>query len=73
MLKHFGRQIWRQSRDMSVLNYPKHLVYEIYTSKGYFYVSYNKDTEKLEVLKGEEKERDFIRNKEGTLFLPNLQ
>ena len=73
MLKHFGRQIWRQTRDISVLNYPKHIVYEIYTHQGYFYVSHNKDTDKFEILHSKGEEREKEKNKDGTLFLPNLQ
>jgi hypothetical protein len=51
MLRHFGRLVWRQSRDMSVLNYPGHIVYEIYTNHGYIYVSENKTNHKIDVVK----------------------
>jgi len=50
MLRHFGKLVWRQSRDMSVLNYPGHIVFEIYTNHGYIYVSQNKSTQKIEVI-----------------------
>jgi hypothetical protein len=33
---------------MSVLNYPNHIVYEIYTGKGYQYFVIDKTTEKVE-------------------------
>lgn len=52
MIKAWGRLIWRQPREMSVLNYANHIVYEIYTNNGYVYVSQNKDTQKIEVQNG---------------------
>ncbi len=74
MLKQFGQLIWRQSRDMSVLNYSKHIVYEIYTSQGYFYVSYNKNTENFKVLEGNNFILDgYKTNKSKTIFLPPLE
>lgn len=50
MLRRFGNLIWKQSRDISVMNYPTHLVYEVYTNQGYFYISQNKANDKLEVI-----------------------
>jgi len=73
MLKHFGRQIWKQSRDISVLNYPKHLIYEIYTNQGYFYVSHNKETDKFEILEDKKKVEESVRNSDRTLFMPTLE
>jgi len=73
MLKHFGRQIWKQSRDISVLNYPKHLIYEIYTNQGYFYVSHNKETDKFEILQDKKKVEESVRNSDRTLFMPTLE
>jgi hypothetical protein len=73
MLKRFGTLIWRQSRDISVMNYPKHIVYEIYTHHGYFYVSEDKDTKTFQVLRDTKQfETDFVVNKERSLFQPNL-
>lgn len=34
---------------MSVMNYKKAIVYEIYTNQGFFYISHDKDTNKVEV------------------------
>jgi hypothetical protein len=42
MLKNLGSAIWRHTRDMTVLNYPTAIVYEIYTSEGYIYMKYCK-------------------------------
>ena len=42
MLRNLGSAIWRHTRDMTVLNYPTAIVYEIYTSEGYIYMKYCK-------------------------------
>ena len=42
MLKNLGRVIWRQTRDITVINYPKAIVYELYTAEGYVYVLHDK-------------------------------
>lgn len=34
MIRTLGRAIWRQSRDISVWNYPQHTVFEIFTNQG---------------------------------------
>lgn len=79
MLRRFGNLVWRQSRDMSVMNYPSHIVYEIYTNQGYFYVSQDKTNDKLEVLNGlsiSDKGYDFSKfktNKDKTIFVPPLE
>ncbi len=79
MMKRFGNLIWRQSRDMSVMNYPGYTLYEIYTSKGYFYVVKNKETQSLEVLNGlslgykDDDFKEYRTNKDKTIFLPPLQ
>lgn len=79
MLRRFGSLIWRQSRDISVLNYPNHVVYEIYTNQGYFYVAQDKITDKIEVVNGLAERSpsiDFSKyktNKDKTIFLPSLQ
>lgn len=61
MLRRFGNLIWKQSREISVLNYPKHVVYAIYTNQGYIYVSKDKETGKIE-----EFENDEIEEQKGT-------
>lgn len=79
MLKNWGRLLWRQSREISVMNYPNHLVYEIYTNQGYFYVAHDKrkdtfvvmDAHKLELTKPELD--TYATNRTQTLFLPPLQ
>ncbi len=43
-----GRAIWRQSRDISVWNYPSHMVFEINTNKGIVQVCQNKTTDKID-------------------------
>ena len=50
MLSRFGRMIWSQSRDIRVVNYEKHTVYEIYTNQGYLYVSHSKSKPEVEWL-----------------------
>jgi hypothetical protein len=73
MLKRFGTLIWKQTRDISVMNYPNHVVYEIYTHQGYFYVSEDKETKKFSVLKDSKNlEIDSVVDKNKTLFRPNL-
>ena len=59
MLKNLGKVIWRQSREISVSNYPNHLVYEIYTNSGYLYCIQAKEGEKIECVKNID---DIIRN-----------
>jgi len=50
MLRGLGRMMWSQTRDMNVLNYPKAIVYEIYTNNcGYTYIKYCKETQKTTV------------------------
>jgi hypothetical protein len=44
----FGRVIWSQSRDISVDNYEKHIVYAIYENGGYRYFAVNKSTDTVE-------------------------
>ena len=79
MLKNFGRLVWKQSREMSVLNYPNHLLYEIYTNQGYFYVAHDKIKDTFEVCDasklGVPKHQldSYVINKNNTLFLPPLQ
>jgi hypothetical protein len=42
MLRNLGRLIWTHQRDMTVLNYPAAIVYEIYTADGYVYLKHDK-------------------------------
>lgn len=52
MKKALGRLIWTQSRDIRVLNYPSHYVYEIWTNQGYLTLAHNKETDRIEKLNG---------------------
>lgn len=52
MLRRFGSLIWRQTRDISVYNYPKTMVYEITTNQGYIYLLQDKDNNKVEAVNG---------------------
>ena len=52
MLQRFGRMVWRQSREMSVYNYEKAIVYEIWTNHGWLCVSQNKTDGKVEAFNG---------------------
>lgn len=47
MLRRFGKLIWKQPREIEVLNYSKHIVYQIYTNQGYIYCIQNKETDKI--------------------------
>ena len=79
MLKQFGRVIWRQSRDISVYNYPSHMLYEIYTNQGYLYVSHDKTKNKVEVLHGlaerssDDEDRTPTPDKKTAFFFPPLE
>ena len=44
MLKHLGRMLWSQSREIQVLNYKQAIVYQIYTANGYLYLKIDKTT-----------------------------
>lgn len=50
MLRVLGKLIWRQSRDISVCNYPRHTVYEIFTNQGTLRLIQEKDTSRFEVI-----------------------
>jgi len=72
--RHLGRLIWRQSRDISVYNYPGHIIYEIYTNQGYMYVSEEKDSKKVDVVRTETfKNTNVSEYKSEKEFLPNLK
>lgn len=79
MLRRFGNLVWSQSRDMRVLNYPRHMVFEIYTNHGYIYVSQDKSSQKIEVIDGVArcyKDTDFPKcSKEQSqeIFIPVMQ
>lgn len=49
MLRNLGAVIWRQTRDMTVINYPKVIVYELYTANGYVYVKHDKEKNEFAV------------------------
>lgn len=51
MLKNLGRLIWRQPREMNVLNYSNHIVFEIYTNNGYLYCIQEKASGNVEFTK----------------------
>lgn len=61
------------------MNYPTHIVYEIYTNQGFFYISQNKTNDKLEVINGvatsfkDASFQEFSTNKDKTFFVPPLQ
>ena len=44
MFKHLGRMLWSQSREIDVLNFNRAMVYQIYTTNGYLYVTVDKTT-----------------------------
>lgn len=47
MRKALGHLIWRQSRDISVLNYPSVTVFEIFTNQGTLRIAQDKTTSAL--------------------------
>lgn len=47
MKRGLGRLIWSQSRDIKVLNYPHHFVYDIWTNHGLLRIAQEKDTKSL--------------------------
>jgi hypothetical protein len=79
MLGRFGRTIWRQSREISVYNYEKVMVYEIYTNQGYVCVSQNKTDNKVEVLNGlalcakNDENRKSQKDREASVFFSTLE
>lgn len=79
MIKQLGRMIWRQSRDISVMNYPNYIVYEIFTNQGFIHISHNKTTDKVELLDGFSPSHttfDFAKcktNEGKEVFLPTLK
>ena len=79
MLRRFGNLVWRQTRDMSVLNYSNHLVYEIYTNHGYLYVAHDKATGKIEVINGipvciqDSEVSKLCKNQSEATLFPHLQ
>lgn len=50
MLKQLGKLIWRQSRDIYVLNYPSHTLYEIFTNQGTLRIIHERETDRFEVI-----------------------
>jgi hypothetical protein len=51
MLRNLGKLIWKQSRDINVLNYPNYMVYEIYTNNGFLHFIQEKEGGKIECSK----------------------
>ena len=51
MMKHLGRMLWSQSREIEVLNYSRAMVYQIYTANGYLYLTVDKSTGVVQVEK----------------------
>ena len=51
MLRNLGKLIWRQPREMNVLNYANHMVFEVYTNSGYFYFIQDKGSDKIECVR----------------------
>ena len=48
----FGKLIWSQPREITVLNYTNHLVYQIYTNHGYISIAHNKTNDKIDISNG---------------------
>jgi len=71
--------VWRQSRDISVYNYEKAIVYEIYTNQGYLCVSQNKTDGKLEAFNGlalsakNDEDSKSKKNREASVFFSTLE
>ena len=51
MLRRLGSVIWSQSREMRVINYSNHMVYELYTNHGYIYVTHDKSTNTMDIVR----------------------
>lgn len=49
MLRRFGSMLWSQSREMRVMNYSNHMVYQLYTNHGYIYVTHEKSSDRFTV------------------------
>lgn len=45
-----GQMIWRQSRDIAVLNYSHFFVYEIFTNQGFLRICVDKTTNTISLL-----------------------
>lgn len=79
MKRALGQLIWTQSRDIRVLNYPSHFVYEIWTNQGYLTLAHNKDTDKVEKLNGlfhasfNVSPQNSGTDKDTTQFVPTLK
>lgn len=57
MLKSLGRLIWKQSREMNVLNYAHHQVYEVYTNRGFQYILLDKNSDSVSMLRKNDMDR----------------
>ena len=70
--------VWSQTRDMRVINYSNHLVYEIFTNHGYLYVVHNKTTQQIDIVNGismvtEASKNPYEKIKDEEIFLPALK
>ena len=50
MLQRLGRLLWSQSREITVMNYPKHTVYAIFTNHGFIYVCNDKEKKTVHII-----------------------
>lgn len=79
MKRALGQLIWTQSRDIRVLNYPSHYVYEIWTNQGYLTLSHSKETDTVEKLHGLFRSstpvppQNSASHKDTSQFVPPLQ
>lgn len=48
--KQLGPMIWCAMRDVRVMNYGNHIIYEISNNNGFLYVLLEKNTQRLEAL-----------------------
>lgn len=79
MRRVLGRLIWSQSRDIRILNYPRHFVYEIWTNQGYMKICHDKDTNHIQRIDellhdGSSMEAAvFSKEQSETVFVPTLK
>lgn len=57
MIRTLGNMIWKQTREINVMNYGQYLVYQIPTNQGFLEVyQSNHDTKEIKIKYGEIKE-----------------